>query len=257
MLSGLLLAVLAGTTPAASPWAPPRNPDPQRILGEATQDTRAGRHDVALAKFVWFHQNALKHEPALAGVRLSFALSDWYDLGQAYPPALEALKRTRDAALKDVRERQGDDVFQPFQDLAAINEKLGEESLTATTFIALAARRPDAAPLVFRVARPSLLRAKEYTLCGKYLSPEEDWHMAAELYQLGRRQQQQFGPEHADFVEKSFTNEVATLLALLVVNGRPAEAEAIARKARLEWDDPGFRAAIDSALGGVIPEPWP
>ena len=47
------------------------------------------------------------------------------------------------------------------------------------------------------------------------------------------------------------------MLAILVIEGRRAEAEEIAKKARVEWDDPGFHAAIDQALAGNVPEPCP
>jgi hypothetical protein len=77
-------------------WAPPANPDPHKILDEAQDDARAGRYADALAKHVWFHENALKYEPSLAGVRLSFALGYWVAFGNSYPPALQKLKSIRD-----------------------------------------------------------------------------------------------------------------------------------------------------------------
>ncbi len=35
------------------------------------------------------------------------------------------------------------------------------------------------------------------------------------------------------------------------------EAAETARLARAEWDDPAFGAALDTALKGEVPEPWP
>ena len=49
-----------------SAWLPPDDPDLSEILGEAVDDTREKRYEVALAKFVWFHENALNHEPRAA-----------------------------------------------------------------------------------------------------------------------------------------------------------------------------------------------
>jgi hypothetical protein len=77
------------------------------------------------------------------------------------------------------------------------------------------------------------------------------------MYHMTMRLEDPVAPGLAEYAEKSFTNEVATLLALLVVNGRAEEAEAIAQKARLEWDNPAFHAAIDTALTGTVPEPYP
>jgi hypothetical protein len=101
----LILAACALFLPTATfaQWAPPANPDPDKILNGAQDDAQAGRYADALAKHVWFHENALKYQPALYGVRLSFALSYWAQLGDAYPPALEKLKSIRDETAKKVR----------------------------------------------------------------------------------------------------------------------------------------------------------
>ena len=54
-----------------------------------------------------------------------------------------------------------------------------------------------------------------------------------------------------------FTNHTSVLVALLVVNDRKLEAEEVAELARKEWDDAGFHAALNSALSGEMPKPWP
>src|SRR4051794_4253621 len=69
------------------PWTPSDTPDPSDVLDSAVDDTRSGSHADALAKFLWFHHNALRHDQAFGGVRLSFALSYWLELAGAYPPA--------------------------------------------------------------------------------------------------------------------------------------------------------------------------
>src|SRR5262245_11064399 len=84
-------------------WKPPENPDPSAILQEAASDTRNGNYKTALEKHVWYHENALKHDPAQYGVRLSFALMYWGELGQKYPPALERLRKFRDEAAEKAR----------------------------------------------------------------------------------------------------------------------------------------------------------
>lgn len=239
-------------------WTPPDAPDPRAILNEAQKDVTEGRHAVALAKLLWFHHHALEIDQSFYGVRLSFALSSWDELAKAYPPALTAMKRTRDDALAQFRRTPDSQRgYHAFHDFEALNEHLGEEDRTVAEFVALDAKKPDVAKSVFNVARPCLVRASEYSLYGKYVDPATDWLRAAEMYQLNKGMEGRFGPEHKAFAESSFTHEVATLLAILVVNGRREEAEKIAQKARLEWDDPGFSAAIDHALAGNVPAPWP
>jgi hypothetical protein len=75
--------------------------------------------------------------------------------------------------------------------------------------------------------------------------------------ELAKKDKKYGGPMLLDFSEKSFTNSTTTLIALLVVNERQAEAEKIAHDAKKEWDNASFHAAIEKALQGTVPEPWP
>jgi len=253
-VGALILFGLAGS--ARSDWSPGNQPNPQKILNEAHGDARAGRYADALAKHVWFHENALQYAPAMSGVRLSFALSYWVTLGEAYPPALEKLKAVRDEAERNVRADK--DAGQSFRDLAAINRELKEVEKTKELFVWLDANNPRMATAVFRTARPSLVEAKEYALCGKYLDPDRTFERELRFYTEHKtRATEENTKEFRNFVEKSFTNEVATLVAILVVNGRQADAERIAGKAREAWDDRAFREAIDRAMKGEVPRPWP
>ncbi|MDX1982468.1 MAG: hypothetical protein SFV51_19490, partial [Bryobacteraceae bacterium] len=61
--------------------------DPRQILAGARLDARQGDYAEALQKYLWFHHHALEHDMALSGVRLSYALNEWWELGKAYPPA--------------------------------------------------------------------------------------------------------------------------------------------------------------------------
>ena len=49
--------------------------DALQMLRDARQAARRGAHAEALGKYLWFHHHALEHSPALAGVRLSYAIS--------------------------------------------------------------------------------------------------------------------------------------------------------------------------------------
>ena len=77
--------------------------------------------------------------------------------------------------------------FESFHDFAAINETLGEESLTVSVFEELDREHPESARHLFEIAKEALVRAKAYALCGRYLRPDEDWLAAAQLYQMTRQ----------------------------------------------------------------------
>ncbi|MBX3449446.1 MAG: hypothetical protein KF777_07805 [Planctomycetaceae bacterium] len=249
--------LLGGSTLGADVWSPPENPDPQAILQEASDDARAKRYETALAKHVWFHEHALKIDPAYDGVRLSFALMYWIELGTKYPPALTKLEEFRDAAQRNVV--AGKDVRESFHDLASINNHLGEQSKTKELFEALDKKDPKTAKELFGLAQPSLIEGKAYSLVGKYVSPKNDFARMREGYRQGKKlaDDARFGERHRDIVNKKYKNDMTTLVAILAVNDRKKEAEEVAASARAEWDVDSFHAALEEALKGVVPDPWP
>lgn len=268
LCAGILLAIAmlsCGDAAPAKPkqivasvqWVPPANPDPDMILREAKGDARAGRHADALAKHVWFHENALKIRPSLYGVRLSFALSYWQELAIVYPPAKEKLVEIRDAAEKRVL--AGENVRESFHDFESINKSLEEEDRTVQLFLALDKKQPKGAKDVFGIAEPALIRAKKFEVCGKYIDPKKDYASAVARYhdKLTLAKQPDFGASLVSFAQNRFSNDVATLVALLVVGDRKGEAEEIAAKAKEVWKNDGFAAELDASLEGTVPEPWP
>jgi tetratricopeptide (TPR) repeat protein len=245
-------------THAVANWTPPQNPNPSKILEEAEADAKAGNYANALAKHIWFYENALNYNSGLYGVRLSFALSDWVELGKAYPPALEKLKALRDEAEKNVRVDKK--VRDSFVDFAAINGYLKDEAKTDDFFVWLDSNKPDAAKEIFDEARPALIKSKNYQLCGKYIKPESFFDEALNLYrenmQLSKKPKFDNGRLQA-FARKKFVNDTATLIALLVVNDRKKEAKQIVDRISEEPDLPEFKAEIEKALTGEVPPPWP
>lgn len=270
-LGGCLMTLLAVCAQGA--WKPDNNPDPDRILTEAREDAAAGRYEDALAKHVWFHENALKYAPAMYGVRLSFALGYWAELGANYPPALQKLRAIRDTAGEELRNSAdvvgppsdcgGPEVLRVFSDFSAINKTLGDDAKTSGLFIWLDSNRPRVAAAVYDVAEPALIGGKEYKLCGKYLDPDRSFQRTVRLREetikviAEPREPLEYAKDLKEFAEKSFSHSVATLVALLVVNGRKADAERIAANARKVQDDAGFRQLLSKAQSGEVPPPWP
>ena len=254
MVLGKLLILAPTLAALASDWSPPPNPNPQAILREARADATAGRNENALAKYVWFHHNAVKLNKALYGVRNSFAVSDWARLGKAYAPALAKMRETRDAALEDVK--QGKNTREAFGDVVAINRALGEDDRTHELFLHLDAKQPEMAKQVYRIAQRILIEKKEYKLCGKYLDLEEatprltkSVQYIPEIHRVER-----FSPSAKARIIQMHIDGCATFIALLAINGRHDDAVKVANALRKEWDDPGFHSAMDRALKGELPK---
>jgi len=252
-----LVAVLSASL-ASAEWKVPKNPDPSAILDDARHDTEAKNYEDALAKHLWFFQHALEIDPELRGIRVSFALGRWHDLGKVYPPALSRLKDVREEKRANVLD--GKDVRPSFRDFESINEELGQETYTKSTFETLDAKSPEVAKQVYDLAQPALVKAKEYKLCGKYLDPDRQLARARERRLYFQSEAERPRVDKADmlqFADRSFAHAVTTLIALLVVNDRGAEADELAKVARKELDEAAFSKAIDEALTGKVPPPWP
>jgi len=254
----IMLIGAALITGCSKGWTPPRNPNPQSILKEAEADAKAGKYADALAEHIWFFQNALKYDSGEYGVRLSFALSDWVELGQVYPPAFEKLKAFRDKAETNVRE--GKSISDNFSDFESINEYLKEDAKTADLFIWLDSNKPDSAKDVFDVAQPALVKSKQYAVLGKYIqNPFSLYDNAVLAYErnVELAKDPKFGKQVQDFGESKFKNETATLIALLVVTDQRAVAEKIVADLKKQPYLPKDDLKIQKALNGEVPPPWP
>jgi hypothetical protein len=241
-----------------SVWNVPINPDPQVILNEAETDAKAGRYQEALAKHVWFHQHALEHRPSLYGVRLTTALLSWHDLGKAYVPAMKKLEEARDAAANVVIGRD-DDILEAFQEMRAINEQIGQEEKTVATFVTLDKQWPEKAKKVYEYAEPALVKAKEFALCGKYLEPSKAIARTLELHRAHLKYAEA-GESladkrlHREIAEADLLETSATLVALLVLNERRAEADTIANKVKTVSKHPDQEFVISGSLKGSLPK---
>ena len=153
----------------SSQWTPPDNPDPSEILQSAVDDKREGLYEQALAKFLWFHHNALKHYDGLSGVRLSFALGYWWNLAAEYIPAGDAFVQTRNATEAAFRQNLDFDLF---NELASLNQQLGDEMRTADLFTEVANSDEDAAGRLYHVAERYLIGNGRYHECGPLQRPE-------------------------------------------------------------------------------------
>lgn len=123
--------------------------DPANVAYRAAKRlAAAGAYAEALERHEWFHHHALEHRPSLYGVRLSFALSAWAELGAKYPPALVSLRQIRDRDTELVRLPGSSDSL--FHDVVAINRALGDNRATMTLLREIEHAWPELARRRFR-----------------------------------------------------------------------------------------------------------
>jgi hypothetical protein len=235
-------------------WSPSAKDraDPGEILREAMADATAGRARLALVKHLWFHKNAIKLRPSLSGVRRSYALSAWRNLGAKYLPALRELVKARNEAERAVWRQR--DPWPAFHDLKSINEYLGEVKRTVSLFRALHKRSPRRAKRVYSGAEEALFRAGEFQMCNHYLRPLDRFGTIRRTYRVNLRlaKDPTIGANFVEFAQSSFMDKATRLVALLALNNRVSEAHEIARKALRVWRDEQFKAKLAAAKCGRL-----
>jgi hypothetical protein len=145
-------------------------------LDQARRWALEGRHEEALDEFVWFHHHALEEDAALRGVRLSFALDWWLQLGEAYPVARTAYDATRQAKVD--RMMSGAFDRRLFKDVHAMNLVAGDELSTYHLFLRIRELSPGFAADCADIALPAIAHAGDTALAREYLpdpEPAVEW----------------------------------------------------------------------------------
>jgi hypothetical protein len=140
-------------------------------LDRARSATREGNYAEALREHLWFHDHALEERPSLSGVRLSYALYDWKELGDVYPEARRVLDESRDR--KAVACLSGDGDARTFLDVAAIDDVLGHQSRTHELFVRIDAANPRQAKRFFTVAIRAIVAVGDFDLAIRYVPDPE------------------------------------------------------------------------------------
>ncbi len=268
-------ASLAGASASAEKWSPPlgpgesaasrvkrlahdlsslsiaatNRPDPGKVLAEARDMAGKGEYEGALQRHIWYHNHALDYGAGQSGVRLSFALSYWTELGRKFPKAMQALTEIRDRDKRELADDKGD--FALFQELAAINRELKAEDDTMVVFKGMVRQDFNLANQCYPLAEEMLVRRGEYELCLRFIADSQT------RFDLMRQERERgskmsFGrPEMKRVFDDRFVGQVRALVEILVANGRKSEAERIRTQALAVMDAPRVASAVDDAEAKV------
>lgn len=233
-------------------WSPPEEPDPNAIKMSARDDFINADYEVALKKHQWYFEHAITFQPSQYGVRRSFALADWHELGKSYSPAMEALVQARDDSIKKVR--LNIQLRESFFDVCAINRKLDAHLSTCDTFKLIVSHFPEHACSVYESAQKALLDQKEYDLCCAYVEPDQQLQELLRVYTQISETIGKKNPERLPFLRQQSSNDGATIVALLVTCERAQEASMVASKLNDAIQCDYTRQVVNAALLGAFPD---
>jgi thioredoxin-related protein len=173
--------------------------DPSARMEYAQTLAQKGLYKEALDEYLWCYDHGLEHEPAFAGVRLSFLLSDISRLGKNYQPAIEALKQRRDNAAKQILE--GSAEFSHILDLTGLNRSLKEEGQNLAVFDKLKAKGKEAEalrPMMANLISDQLLAERRYADIVEGIAPLSKINMEIKTYE---KQQERISKEQSTVPE--------------------------------------------------------
>jgi tetratricopeptide (TPR) repeat protein len=202
-------------------------------LNEARKLASEGKYEEALKKHLWFYEES-KNSPGMGGVRLSYALDEWLELADKYPPAKKALIETRDKNESLILEGKGN--FNNFHDLSSINRVLGEKEKTLELFRKVHKTQPELAVFLFIVAKDLLVENKEYKICGEYIKDsikefENIRHLREVNLSIRRKSPQLDDEQMRTWIEDTYVNSTCQLIEILLAIGKKDEAKDIQRRA--------------------------
>ena len=234
---------------AAVSFAPTNQPDPGKVLDDARTLAAKGQYEEALQRHIWYHNHALEYNPGQSGVRMSFALSSWIELGRKYPKARQALVEIRDRGNQRFAEGRGD--FALFQEVSSINQSLQAEDDTVALFKSILKQDAALARQCYYAAEDLLVRKGEYETCmtfipdfeAKFSSIVEQKENLAKLYQRNP----QMAAQLQKFHDGRFVQQVRDVIEILVAAGRKPEAEKIRDQAVAILDSPRIASAVADA----------
>lgn len=224
---------------------------PESVLHEACDLVEAGAYETALAKLLWFHENALLHDPFLCGVRLSFALGRWADLAKIYAPARTALEGVRTCRANDLCLGLFDKAV--FAEVASIDEALGQLERTSVLFEALAVSNQEFAQKCLRAALPALIQTRKFELARRFMSsPSKTVERRASQLNTNLRHGESLPFESIALLRQAdirvYVDEVSEILLILARVGERDHADALRIAAIESIEDGPSREQVRTLL---------
>ena len=220
----------------------------RKYLSDTKEMVNQGKYKEALERTIWFHEHVLEHDKAMAGVRLSFALSDWKSLGNLYPPAITAFIEMRDRKTRQILDNGG--TLDSFGEVTAFNRELGENSKTVELFQTLTQVRPDFAKECWIFAKTPLFDEKRFDIIRNYIgSPLREFNFIKERYEyeIGAYKNDKVGLADIKAVcENQFVENNLQLIQYALAVDDLKSAKEIQQKALSILDDYRLREAIPS-----------
>jgi tetratricopeptide (TPR) repeat protein/predicted Ser/Thr protein kinase len=244
--------------------APGEKPDVNKIWNDAKDLMEQGKYEDSLQRHLWYFNHALEYDQGQTGVRLSFALSQWVELGRRYPKAKQALLEIRDRDTQLLASGQG--YANLFSDVNSINNYLGQDDATVALFKTIYQTDNRLAKECYFWAENLLIQHGEYELLLNCIGdPQARFESARQGFAMQIQSQQRMAelrkqypapplpggafrpPDMGQLATNNFAGQVCKLVEILVATGHQADAEKIRDQAVTVLDDARLKSSVNDA----------
>lgn len=202
---------------------------PRIWLTEARSAAREGAFPEAVRLYDHFFEHALENDPSFYGVRLSYCLGEWAELGKAYPPALDALVKKKDEALQLLAQTRDPERF---KDFSSICQCLDCPAEPVRVFHQYHLADNGFAATLVHIVWGELIAAKAWETCSTYLvnviaTYERTLEAFDMAVRLGRSNSGFGDPDYEAFIDRWYVKDVGHIGLVLRNTGRELEAKAL------------------------------
>lgn len=231
--------------------------DPEKVLARARKYYQQGNYEKALQDHIWFHNNALKYKPSLYGIRLSFALLDWIELGKKYPKAYNELIDIRNRKADHIKNKRG--TLEMFHDVKSINTYINENQRTVELYKKMTVCDFDLAKQCYCLAKDDLIAHQEYELCSQMMEAPmfiiRDMRKLLDQNIAIYKTNQWADKAHLEWTIKYYLEETEFTLIVLVNNRRFVEADRFLAQASEDIDIARIKSGLADLKNKYMPKP--
>jgi len=195
-------------------------------LDEARDAFHSGKYPEALEKYDYFFEHALDDDPhSLYGVRLSYCLDEWAQLGKQYPEALARLEKKRDCALARLEKTKEPERF---HDYIAICKYLESPDLPIKQFRRFHSEDRELANTIVRFIWDMLVKEGLWEICISYLpDPKEKYEHSVykfdEAMKVCKSDPSLGGEDFERQIKGWYVRDVSNILLVLKNSGQADE----------------------------------
>ena len=208
-----------------------------RILTEARKNAAAGNYEKAVDLYEYFFNHALdENDGSYYGVRLSYCLAEWAEIGTSFPPATVRLNELKNQSLGSFLSESSPERFHEYM---AICRYISDRSEPVEKFVEIFNADKAKADLIVRFIWDDLVDSKLWNICKCYVEkPEENYASIIRKLDAMRetyeKDKEFFGDRFVTSMNKSFIKSVTNLLNILRHCDQPIALDTIA--SRIESD---------------------